>query len=124
MINVSRVLNSPNFTQSFIVYRKKGHWDKGAMVQIEDALTFRGVISVASPKQIQQVPEGDRVSGMMVFHSTSEIYTTRAWGTEYQTDYGTSDELVWRGKRYKVVHVAPYSDYGYYKAFATYMEGT
>jgi hypothetical protein len=124
MINVSRVLSSKNFNQAFTVYRKKGHWDKGAIVQAEDTLTFQGVISVASPKEILQVPEGDRVSGIMVFYSSSEIYTTRAWGTEYQADYGTSDELVWRGERYKVVHVAPYGDYGYYKAFATYMEGT
>lgn len=124
MINVSRVLMSKNLTQSFTVYRKKGHWSKGVIIQTEDALTFQGVISVASPKEILQVPEGDRVSGMMAFYSASEIYVTRAWGTEYQADYGTSDELLWRGKRYKVVHVAPYSDYGYCKAFATYMEGT
>lgn len=123
MINVSRVLASTNFNQEFTVYRKKGHWDKGKIIQTEDTLTLRGVVSVASPKQLQQIPEGDRVTGTMVFHSPSEIFTTRASGTESTSTYGTSDELEWQGKRYKVISVLPYVDYGYYKAFATYMEG-
>ena len=124
MINVSRVLQSKNFMQSFTVHRKKAHWVKGKLVQTEDTLTFQGVVNNANPKEILQIPEGDRVSGMMVFYSQSEMFVTRAWGTESQADYGTSDELEWQGDRYRVVTVNTRGDYGYFKAYAAYMEGT
>lgn len=123
MLNVSRVLQSKNFSQNFKVYRKKGHLLKGELIQSEDILTFKGVVTVASPKELNQVPEGDRISGMMVFYSQNEIRITRAGGIESQDTFGTSDELEWQGKRYKVLKVNPYVDYGYFKAFATYMEG-
>ena len=121
MINVGRIVNSRNFAQpqGFIIHRKPGHWVSGRWISLpEQTLNVQGTVQNASPKEMNQVPEADRITGMMRFHSQSPMYVTRAWGVP-----GTSDELEWKGDRYRVVTVNDYSDYGYYEAFAVYMEG-
>lgn len=118
MIDVSRVLNDPRVSQSFIIFRKSGKWDKGRFVQEEDEINMSGVISVAKPKDIEMIPEGDRVGGELSVYSTQKIFTTRKGDISKQKDSGTSDELLWNEERYKIYSVSPYSDYGYYKAIA------
>lgn len=116
MINVSRVINDPRVSQTFIIFRKPGKWKRGRFILQKDEIkiNMRGVISVAKPKDIEIIPEGDRVGGELVIYSTQEIFTTR----KGEKDSGTSDELLWHGERYKIYSVSPYVDYGYYKAIA------
>lgn len=118
MINVSRVINDPRVSQSFSIFRKKGYWDKGRFAQEEAKINMSGVISVAKPKDIEMIPEGDRVGGELSIYSTQEIFTTRKGDISKEKDSGTSDELLWHGERYKIYSVSPYRDYGYYKAIA------
>lgn len=115
MINVSEILNDPDLTQSFIVHRKSGTWIDGRFVQTETDLTFWGVVENANPKEMFQVPEGDKISGMVKFYSTSEMFTTR--------EEGTSDEIEFRGDRYRVLTVNDWSNFGYFCAIGVYMEG-
>lgn len=110
MINVSRVMNDSRFSQTFSIFRKSGEWEKGRFNETETELKMQGVVSVAKSKDIEMIPEGDRVGGEMAIHTTQEIFVTN---TE-----GTSDELLWNGERYKIYSVSPYSDYGFYKAIA------
>ncbi|ENK0558917.1 hypothetical protein AB2T19_003769 [Clostridium botulinum] len=116
MINVSRVINDPRVSQTFIIFRKPGKWERGRFIPEKDEIeiNMRGVISVAKPKDIEIIPEGDRVGGELVIYSTQEIFTTR----KVEKDSGTSDELLWHGERYKIYSVSPYIDYGYYKVIA------
>lgn len=120
MINPSRVLNSPQFQQPFTVTRSAGGafingvWTEGT----PQTVNMSGIITVADAKTVQQVPEGDRITGAMLFYSTQEIYTTHADGQA-----GTSDKITWRGHVYKVMHVWPYGDYGYWKAYAVRIDG-
>jgi hypothetical protein len=82
---------------------------------------MNGVIIPANEKEIMQVPEGDRSTAMMIFYADQEIFTTHTNdGLGYS---GTSDEIEWRGDRYRVIKVNQRGDYGYYKAFGVYMEG-
>lgn len=123
MINVARVLSNPHFCQNFTVYRKGGHWDlegHGRWVQTETSLVYSGVVTVTDAETLEQIPEGDRTSGMMTFHTKQELYKTRV----DDTDKGTSDELLWRKERYKVIKTWPYMDYGYCKAVAVKMSGS
>lgn len=117
MINIAELVYDPDFTQDFTVHRKTGSWSAGRFVETESSLTFAGVITPASAKEILQFPEGDRVTGMMKFYSEQEMHVTHNSGTP-----GTSDQIEWRGQRYRVINVTPYSDYGYYKAFGVYLE--
>jgi hypothetical protein len=120
MINVGRIVNSRNFAQSsgFTVYRQTGTWVAGRWVPDELIIRMQGTVTAMNPKDLTQVPEGDRVTGIMCFYSQQQIYTTRAAGTD---PGGTSDEIVWQGERYRVSSVVPWSDFGYYKAFGVRM---
>jgi hypothetical protein len=121
MINVGRVVLSRNFAQlgGFTVYRQSGNWVAGRWEPSESTLQLQGTVTAMNPKDLEQVPEGDRVTGMMCFYSTQPIYTTRAAG-DIESG-GTSDEIEWRGERYRIMSVQPWQDFGYYKAFGTRM---
>jgi hypothetical protein len=121
MLNPSRVLSSPNFAQTFNVYRSMGHFDLGGWVeepQSPPCFSVSGVIYPSTAKEIRQVPEGDRVEGMMTFVSVTQLYATRA--SEIP---GTSDQLEWRDEKYRVIQVMPFMDYGFNVAVAARMSG-
>ncbi|RKN75004.1 hypothetical protein [Paenibacillus ginsengarvi] len=123
MINVGRVVLSRNFAQpkGFKVYRTTGAWANGRFVlDPEKQLTLQGTVTVANADDLEQIPEGDRVSGMICSYSPQPIYVTRADGEESP---GVSDEIEWRGERYRVKAVLPWIDFGYYKAFGERMAG-
>lgn len=120
MVNVSRVIRSKRLARPFVIYRKTGSWIAGRWVENELPLQFRGVVTVASPEDILQVPEGDRKIGMMAFYSTEPMFVT---GEQEAATKGTSDEAVWRGKRYRLLSVIPEVDYGYYKAIGASIGG-
>jgi hypothetical protein len=119
MIDVSRVINSPKLQQNYIVYRQSGHWLAGEFIETETELSLSGVVTVAKTKDLDQLPEGDRVKGVMCFYATKKLNVTR----NNEGDKGTSDQIEWRGERYRVIQVSPHIDYGYYKAYAVRMAG-
>lgn len=116
MINVAGIVNNPKISRDFIIYRKNGEWLNGRFEEKETSLVFHGVISVAKAKELEWIPEGDRVGGELMIHCTEKIFTTR--NNELENDIGTSDELLWNDERYKIYSVSPYSDFGFYKAIA------
>lgn len=119
-INVKRVIENPLFTTSFIVHRKKATWLGGRPMVQESDLQFSGVISVTSPKELQQFPEADRIRGMITILSTQELYTTTSFDTDNQF---LSDVVEYKARHYKIVDVNAWIDFGYYRAHAVYMEG-
>lgn len=121
MLNVSRVINSSKFRQlkPFTVYRKTGDWVAGRFEETETAIPMDGVVTAAGTKDILQVPEGDRTSQLMVFHSTQPLFVTH----DDVEGKGTSDQIEWHGERYRLLQIKDWSDFGYYKAFGTSMSG-
>lgn len=118
-INVAKVISNPKLAENFIVYRKSlGTWIKGEFVQSEDPIPMYGVVTVATPMQLEQVPAGDRIKGVMCFHSTTPIYMTQI------DNKGTSDEIVWKGKRFRTTETLDWGDFGYYKALGVRMAGS
>jgi hypothetical protein len=113
MIDLSSVVTDPRFAQTFLVYRKTGEWIgarfKGNGI---DEITMVGTISIASAKQIEFIPEADRIGGEILIHCAKELYTSR----NAPNNSGTADELLWHGERYKIYSINPYSDYGYFSA--------
>lgn len=122
LVDISFLIEDPDFAQPFIAYRKSGTWKKGKFVQNEEKIKHFGIIQPVSTEDIEQLPEGDRIKGVMCFYSRKEIHLTRTGSDE--TTPGTSDEIEWRKMRYKVIQVMPYIDYGYVKAFGVRMEGS
>jgi hypothetical protein len=117
-IDMEDLILDPDFAQPYTVYRKTGQWVSGRFEQTESSLQFYGPIVVNNVKDLMQVPEGDRARGVMAFYSTNPIYITQD-----NPEKGTSDEIEWRGERYRIFQVAPYNDYGYVKALGQRMAG-
>lgn len=122
MIDVSRVINNPKLAQLYTVHRKvEGQWTLGqGYKQNEIDLILYGPITPINTKDLQQIPEGDRVVGIMAFYSTEPIFVTRDSSVD---GTGTSDEIEWKNERYRIMSLAPYNDYGYMKAFGVRMVG-
>ncbi|NHI49143.1 hypothetical protein FDE94_15115 [Clostridium botulinum] len=118
MISVSRVILDPRFSESFKVYRKSGEWIKGRFIQDEKELDMNGVITPAKPKQIEMIPEGDRVGGEICIHAINKLYTTHS----DDESEGTSDEIEWHDERYKLYSVGDLSQFGYYSAIGIRLE--
>lgn len=114
LINVSKVILDSRFYQSFKIFRKSGEWLKGRFEQNETEISISGVITPAKPKEIEMIPEGDRVGGEISIHTINKLYTTHS----LENEEGTSDEIEWQGERYKIYQVNDYSQYGYYSAIA------
>jgi hypothetical protein len=119
MIDVSEVVNDPENAQSYSILRSAGTWVNGVWQPNAETLQGYGRISVARPRDVEMIPEGDKIVGAMVFWSSTAIFGTRA---DSAGNGGSSDILMWRGKKFRVLSVYQYSDYGYWKAIATRME--
>ena len=121
LLNVSEVLLSPEFIQPVKVFRKReGYFDKGKFIQREETFTFDMIVSAVSEKEIEMIPEGDRIKDAKTFHCLQEIFTTQ------DPDNGearTSDMLEWKKQRYKIISLTDNSDYGYYKAYGVKVRG-
>lgn len=119
MLDMSEVVNDPDFAQAFQIIRSSGGaYVLGVFNESQTTITSYGVISVAQPRDLLQLPEADRVTGMMVFHSQQPIFETS------QNRGATSDILIWQEQQFRVQNVFPYRDYSYWKAFAVRMQGS
>jgi hypothetical protein len=119
MINLSRIVLGRN-KQSFTVYRKTGQWAGGRWQESENPITLEGTIVPDNPKDLDQVPEGDRVKGIITVYCPQQIYTTHAI-SDGQQGAGTSDQIEWHSERYRVYSTQPFIDYGFYKAIGIRM---
>lgn len=115
MINVARLLSRPAFSQSFTITRLTGSVLKGDFITTPETFETTGIIRPANTKDIQMVPEGDRVTGMVTVYTSTQLYVTRRTGSNSP---GLSDEITWQGEQYKIIQTANYSDYGYFKSMA------
>jgi hypothetical protein len=112
MIDLSSAVIDPRFAQTFPVFRKTGDWEKGRFEETETEIKITGTISIASAKQIEFIPEGDRIGGEIAIHTVEPLFTSR----DKDNTSGTADQILWHDERYKIYAVKPYSDYGYYFA--------
>lgn len=123
MIDLSDIANDPDFAQAYTVTRRNGAFGLGTFV-VTDTLTlpFWGIIQPASDEDLAMVPEGDRVTGMMSFISTAQMYKTNGEGINGSTQ-GLGDLISWRGQVYKIVITTPWADFGFWKAIGSRQSG-
>ena len=121
MINISEVIYDPDFYQEFTVKRSCGTWQDGEWVESKTEIAMGGVVTVAGTRDLEQVPEGDRMTGMMCFYVAPpySLYLTQ----DADEEQGVSDLVLWRGKWYKLVKILDERDYGYQKAIGVQVEG-
>ena len=128
------VVDDGVLSDPWVIERSSGRFEKGGWVKTQiRTLDGWGVVSVATEEDLEMIPEGDRVTGSMVFHSQERIFTTQldggygvggygegGYGTTYQH---FSDIMIWNFQRYRVLHVGPYPNRNYWKAIAVRMAG-
>lgn len=118
LIQVSEVVNDPDFAQPFAILRSTGTWLNGVWQSATQELISYGVIADPTDREVQMIPEGDKVTGAKVFWSSQPIYGTHATAGIG----GSSDILVWRGLSFRVLLVQQFEDYGFYRAMAVRMK--
>ena len=112
MIYVQELIHDPDFCDTFQLIRHIGsEWERGEQIVKTETLTIEGIVSPATSKDIEMLPEGDRQTGMKTFYADVPMHVT---DTEE-----TSDICEYRGKQYKLLQVFDYSSNGYYKAIGT-----
>lgn len=119
MVNVGKVIRSKRLgCQIITVKRYAASWSNGTYSRDEDApiiLQISAIVTVAKPKDLELVPEGDRVTGAMKFLTNVELHATNG--------EAISDELEWRGARFKILTVTPNVDYGFYRSIGVRLDG-
>ena len=90
MILVQELIHDPDFCDTFQLIRRVGsEWERGEQIVQIETLTIEGIISPATSKDIEMLPEGDRQTGMKAFYADVPMRVT---DTEE-----TSDVCVYRG---------------------------
>ena len=66
--SVSDIILDPDLAESFIIFRTSGVFVAGVWTAATPTqIPARGVVAVATDQDCEMVPEGDRVTGSMVF---------------------------------------------------------
>ncbi len=119
MINLSEIVTDPDFNQPYTINRSTGAFVLGGYANSTTPVAASGIITVAKERDLAQVPEGDRVTGAMLFYSTQPIYLSHGGSGAA----ATSDTITWRGDTYRIAKVWPYGDFGFFKAFGVRVSG-
>lgn len=130
MINVAELVNDPDFAQPFTVQRSTGTFVLGGYQSTTVDVPFYGVIEVASTKELNTLPEGDRIAGSMAIWTQQPIYETSVddnpsygRGKYGQSASRISDVVIWHGQQFRIVKDSVWSDFGYYKTIGVRMSG-
>ena len=118
MLDVSDILEDPDFAQPFDVLRSSGAFVSGGWQNLTTTVACSGVILPASDQDIALVPEGDRVTGMISVHTTRKLFQTHTGAQP-----GLSDVIVWNGDKYRILKLFPYQDFGFTKALGARLSG-
>lgn len=116
-INLAELTFDPDFCTTFVVEKKKVvTWVEGSPVITNVPTIVTGIAAPSSPKDVEMLDLADHKHGTKTFY-TDEIEL------EVSDTEKTSDTIVWRGNRYRLLHVWDYSDNGYWKAIGDLMGG-
>jgi hypothetical protein len=104
-IDVSEVLQDPNFQDSFGVLRSVETVDShGRGSQNSSRSIAIGVVQPASGRAMELTPEATRTSEML------EIWTQ--FGLQEATDATAADIVIWKSKQFVVVKVDDWDNWG------------
>jgi hypothetical protein len=116
--SVAEVCLDPDLAQHVIIHRSLGQFGPGGWQNTVTLVPSYGVVTVASAKALQQVPEGDRLTGAVEFCSVQPINATSEEGSN------VSDQVEWQGNLYRVESKSKWVDFGFYSAILVRMTGS
>ena len=119
MIDVSELMNDPDFSTEYSMIRSIGQWRDGRFIlKKENEIVYYGPVQPATEKELEQLDTGDRNKITMKFMCAypNEIFLTQE---EEENEGLYSDMIKYQNKLYKVIKVKPWvSSGGYCRAFA------
>jgi hypothetical protein len=119
MPDVTDLLDDPDVGggQPFQVERTTGTRANGKKVPgVPVVHKTTGNIQPAQPKELERLPEEDRVKAIVAIRSTFTFQTGSDDGGKAYTD---PDVIIISGIRYRVLKIDDWSAYGFHCAFAT-----
>lgn len=115
MMDLSEVIEDPEFTTSFQVQRfgAGAYANEGVFtVPIPDRLLMSGIVQPASGNDLLRfLPEGERASASIRVYCTRELIM----GDGVKT---LSDIIIWNGGQYRVAFRKQWSQFGYWFVIA------
>lgn len=121
MINLSELVGDPDFCQpsGLTVLRSTGHFGPNGWDDERATLIVSPVIAYpSSAKELEQLPEGDRVKGNVTFVTRTELFVTHSGSSS-----GVSDLIMWGGRGYRILNCMPYSDFGFFVSLGVRTDG-
>jgi hypothetical protein len=118
--DLSATIDDGVLSEPWVIERSTGQFQVGGWVTSVINLPGYGVVSVASEQDLLMIPEGDRVTGSMIFHSTQRIYETQEDANGQQF---VSDKMIWNYQTYRVMKVGTYPNRNYWRAIAVRIQG-
>ena len=106
----------PDFCTTFTVEKHTEVWVEGSPTTYTEAIPVTGIAAPSSPRDVEMLDLADHVHGTKTFY-TDEIEL------EVTDTEKTSDTIVWKGKRYKLLHVWDYRENGFWKAIGDLQGG-
>ena len=127
-LDLSMVASASDLSSTFNVLRSLGGQFVGGVWQDAAPVTISvyGPVSIATEKDLESLPEGDRPKSAMVFWTTQIIYVTQGPvpGPPGANAQGISSDIMqWNGLNYRILQVSERPMNGYYRAVATRMLG-
>jgi hypothetical protein len=131
--DLSAVIDDGVLSESFTIQRSTGSFQVGGWVTSSVNIPGWGVVSVATEEDLLMIPEGDRVTGIMVFHTSTRIYETQLdtfqpgivppGNLSNNPLQRVSDIMVWNFQTWRVLAVGPYPNRTYWRALAVRLAG-
>lgn len=106
MIDISELITDPDFCQDFQIIHSASTWSNGVLATQETVVDVTGVAVPVTGKDIDIQIESDRANNLMTFYTEEEL--------KVSPDDSISDFVLFKGKRYKLLKVKNYSDFGFY----------
>lgn len=109
MIEVNDIVGQALFSapEPFVILRSQGSWVPGGFGSTVTSIVSSGPVQRATDKEIDIVPEADRVNGVMAFWSLIPIYPTRGAIGQVQAVQQVIPQGVYPGFDYVLDPVPP-----------------
>jgi len=113
MISVAELMTDPDFTRTVVLRRpRQGTLENEGEYSVpygESEIT--AIVQPATTAEVQMLPEGNRIGEVISVWSGEELRATDGKLRE-------PDVLVVDGVHYRVTHLEPWPEAGYFRAFA------
>lgn len=123
MINVSELINDPDFTQpnGVDIVRRKCEVENHLQKTTEEKFNVRAIVTISDEAKKEMLDYADRIEEAIHVFTYKPLYTTGKISEEPNSDGYLSDIVIWKGIQYTVMSCLDYEMQGYCRSTAVKM---